>query len=150
MKNMLEKMLLFCFLILLFVGGCYDTKPVLTEEELALIPFSQTDNEYLPQASGGFVLAVNGETITSDEVVEPLVEIYRKPVSQISIDQFKAGARASVEEFVTNKMFDVLLYLEAKKQLGENEDALDNAVEGEIRRFVISMGNDTSMAEDDL
>ena len=53
-------------LSLLVVTGCGDGgKPKFTEEELANMPLPQ--REGLPSPSGGFVLSVGSDTITSDE-----------------------------------------------------------------------------------
>ena len=60
-------------LVLLLIDGCGGgSKPKFTEEELARIPFAQKTG--LPEASGGFVLAVGGEIVTSDEIIGSLIE----------------------------------------------------------------------------
>jgi hypothetical protein len=68
----------------------------------------------------------------------------------VSLAEFKEKAKANVDDFVTNKIFDILLYQEGRKKLGENKDALDKAVEEEVRKFVVGLDNDTARAEAEL
>ena len=53
------------------LAGCED-KPQFTPEEMAKIPLAK--REGLPEASGGFTLAVGDQTITSEEVIGPVFE----------------------------------------------------------------------------
>jgi len=134
---------------LLLMCGCAEDKPRFTEEELAQIPLPQ--KEGLPAPSGGFVLTVSGETVTSDEIVEPLMEHLRPIAQRNNFEQFKAQARASVEQVLIARVSNILLYKQAKKQAGEQvEDALEKAAEAEVRKFVISFGGDYAKAEEAL
>jgi peptidyl-prolyl cis-trans isomerase SurA len=139
---------------LLLTSGCMNKdKPKFTDEELALMPPPlRTD---LPEASGGFVLTVGGETITSNEIItQPLLEYFR-PIAQkkSSFQQFKEQARPELEQILATRVSNILLYQQAKRDTGGNEDiedALEKAVEAEVRRFVISFGGDYAKAEQAL
>ena len=148
-------------LVFLLIDGCGGgSKPKFTEEELARIPFAQKTG--LPEASGGFVLAVGGEIVTSDEIIESLIEHNGvvvslkerfRPIAQTNdFERFKQQARPEVEQVLTNKLSNILLYQQAKKQAGEGiDEALERLAEAEVRKVVISeFGGDDAKAEEAL
>jgi peptidyl-prolyl cis-trans isomerase SurA len=122
-------------------------KPKLSEEELALMPFAQ--REGLPECSGGLVLRVRGETITSDEIItEPLLEHFRVFAQNDNFQQFKERAKPQFEQIVASKVSDILIYQQAKKDAGEQiEEALEKAAEAEVRKFIVSFEGDYARAE---
>jgi len=139
-----------CYLLalaLLWLGGCRSKQKSLTEAELEGIPLAQRDG--LPTPSGGFVLAVGGETITSDEVIAPVMEHFR-PIAQASdFQRFKEQARPGLEQILVNRISDILLYKQAKRDAGEQiDEALEKAADAEVRRFVVSFGGDYARAEE--
>lgn len=129
--------------VLLLTGGCGGTdKPRFSKEELARMPFPQRSG--LPECSGGFVLSVGGETITSDEIIGsiirrkgvfvPLIESLRPIAQKNDREQFKEQARPQVEQVINSKLSRILLYQRAKEQAGEGVDeALEKLAEEEIR-----------------
>lgn len=134
--------------VILVFGGCGvgAKKPRFSKEELAKIPLAQRDG--FPEATGGFVLVVGGEAITSDEIVEPLAEYFRPAAQTSDLWQFKANAGGQLKQFVLTKVTNILLYNEAKKHLGENiDEALEKAVEAEVRKFIVSFEGDYARAE---
>jgi len=138
-------------LVLLLTYGCGGGgKPKFTEEELALIPLAQ--REGLPEASGGFVLAVGGETITSDEIItEPLLDHFRPIAQKSSFEQFKKQARPELEQIIAARVSNILLYQQAKRDTGVDiEDALEKATEAEVRKFVAGFEGDYAKAEQAL
>ena len=148
-------------LVLLLIDGCGGgSKPKFTEEELARIPFAQKTG--LPEASGGFVLVVGGESITSDDIIGSLIEhngevlplIERlRPIAQTNdFERFKEEARPEVEQVLTNKLSSILLYQQAKRQAGEGiDEALERLAEAEVRKVVVSeFGGDAAKAEEAL
>jgi len=147
-------MRIFCWisiLVLLFALGCgsKNSKPRFTEEEMENIPLVEKEN--LPEASGGFVLSVAGETLTSDEVVVPLVESYKELAQARTLEQFKTQAQQGVKVSVINKIANILLYKKAKKELGDQaDDMLEKAVKTETRKFIVSFNGDYSKAEEEL
>jgi len=143
----MRKHIFLATLALLPTDGCMSrTRPKLTEEDLALIPFAQ--REGLPECSGGLVLKVRGETITSDEIItKPLLEHFRAFAQNDNFQQFKERARPQLEQIVANKVSDILIYQQAKKDAGgQIEEALEKAAEAEVRKFVVSFEGDYAKA----
>jgi hypothetical protein len=138
-------------LVLLLIAGCTSNdKGKFTDEQMTRIPLAQ--REGFPQASGGFVLAVGDQTLTSDEVVTAqLLERFR-PIAQGSdFQQFKKQAKPALQRIVTSRISDILLYQLAERQAGEDIDkSLEKAVQAEVRRFVVSFGGDYAKAEQAL
>ncbi len=137
-------------LVLFFVDGCGVDKPKFTEEELAEMPYAQ--REGLPAPSGGFVLAVGSETITTEEIItERLSEHFRPIAQRSSFEQFKEQARGPLEQIIVAKVSDILLNQKAKQQAGENiEERLEKIVDREVKKYVASFDNDYAKAEEAL
>ncbi|MHC4114838.1 MAG: peptidylprolyl isomerase [Planctomycetota bacterium] len=136
-------------LAFLFIAGCGGEKPKFTEEELRMIPLPQRTG--LPAASGGAVLTVAGETITCEEIILPLVEQFRESAKRSSLAEFEKYAAAGIEQIVTGRVAASLLYQLAKKELGEQgNEALEKAVDEEVRKFIASYSGDISKAEETL
>jgi len=134
--------------VLLAIAGCSDKK-TLTEEEVARIPLAQRTG--LPDASGGFVMAVKGETITSEEMVAALEGPFKDLAQRSDYEQFKERARPAIEKTLLSRITNILLYQEAKKQLGSDMDEnLDKAAESEVRKFILGFNGDTAKAEEFL
>jgi peptidyl-prolyl cis-trans isomerase SurA len=133
-------------LVLLVIAGCGAEKPKFTEEQMAAMPLPQRTG--LPECSGGFVLVVGDESLTADEIVNPLLE-YLGPVAQEnSYQQFEIKARHEVERFVVSKIANILLYQQAKKELGAGlDERLEKLADAEIRKFIVSFGGDYARAE---
>ncbi len=141
----------FLFLsMLLLIDGCGSgKKPRFTEEELANIPFPQRDG--LPECSGGFVLAVGSETITADEMVLSLAPDFKQVARSSTFEQFKERARAQIEQIITVRILNILLYSKAKKQAGEGiGEALEELAEAEVERFFAGFGGDDAKANEAL
>jgi len=139
----------FLLALLVLFSGCGGKKPKYSEEELAAIPFARRTG--LPKASGGFVLAVGGETITADEMVLPFIEDFKPLAKRSSFEQFKLRARGDLERVLIIKVSDILLYQEAKKDAGEQfDEAVEKAAETEVRKFVVGFGGDYARAEEAL
>jgi peptidyl-prolyl cis-trans isomerase SurA len=148
------------FLVLWFVGGCGDEgKSGLTESELARIAVAQKIE--LVKASGGLVLMVGGEPITSDEIIKSPAELDGGHVSPLehfkvsaqtnSLEQFKKQARAKLESAVMSKISETLLYQYAKRQAGTGiDESLDKMAEKEMRKFVLGFGGDEAKADEAL
>ena len=142
------------FLLVLFflsIAGCGSSdNPRFTKEEMAQFPLPQRVG--LPEASGGFALAVGDETITADEIItEPLVEHF-KPIAQRSdYEQFKTQARPDIEQVIMSKVSNILLYQKARREAGEHiDEAVEKAAEAEIRKFVVGFEGDYARAEQAL
>ncbi len=132
--------------LLLCLGCGSDEEPKYTEEELAQIP--QPVREGLPRPSGGFVLAVGQETITTGDISGPLMQRLTPVAQQNSFDDFVEQAMPAVAMTLRDKVADILLYQQAKRAAPEEiDEQLDKAVESEMRRFIVSFGGDYAKAE---
>jgi len=144
-------------LMLLLISGCKGSG--LTDAELERQALTRKIR--LVEASGGFVLMVGGETVTSDEIIASPVELggkfvwpmeYFKPIAQASeLEQFKERARGQLKGIITAKISNILLYQQAKRQIGKNiEDALEKQAEKALREFVVAFGGDQIRADETL
>jgi len=133
-------------LVLWVIAGCGGEKPRFTKEQLAEMPMPQRTG--LPDCSGGFVLVVGDELLTADEIVNPLLE-YLGPVAQKNdYPQFERQVRGEAEQFVIGKIANILLYQQAKKELGDKlDERLEKLAEAEVRKFIVSFGGDYARAE---
>jgi parvulin-like peptidyl-prolyl isomerase len=136
--------------VLFFAYGCGEAnKPRFTAEELAQMPLAQRTG--LPEASGGFVFSVAGETITAGEVIAPVMESLRATAQANSFEQFKTRAGPLIKRIFLNKVSNILLYNQARKNAAENiDEALNKATEAEIGKFIAGFGGDYARAEEAL
>jgi len=141
--------IIFTLFFLVFFNGCGGDKPKFTPEELAGIPLPQKDG--LPQVTGGFVLKVENETITAAEIVTALREHFEDKAKGKNFEQFKTDAAPQVEQFIVNKISDILLYNQGRNKLGENiDEALEKAVKAEVRKYINNFGGDWAKAQQAL
>jgi hypothetical protein len=139
--------------VLLLTCGCGD-KPSSAELERRTI----TQKIRLVEATGGYVMMVGGQTLTSDEVIESPAELggapieYFRPIAQASdLEQFKERARSQLRNIVISKISNMLLYQEVKREVGENLDtALEKQMEKVMREFVMAHGGDQIKADEEL
>ncbi len=156
----LQRLSALCFFALWFVTGCGDSgKSALTESELARIAVAEKIR--LVEAEGGLVLMVGGEAVSSDEIIKAPVEFGRSYISPLehfepvvktsSLTQFKERARGELKAIVFNKISQMLLYQEAKRQAGPNiDESLEKAAEKEMRKFILRFGADEAEADQAL
>jgi len=151
----LEKVLAWSFLALFFAAGCGDSgDPASRQDQLQR-------SILIRQAGQPGVLVVGGEVVTCDQIIATPMEYNQMIVSLAellapaaqagSLEQFKQLARPRVEEVITSRISYILLYQQAKRQVGENiDEALEKAAEKEWRRFVLRFGGDEARAEQAL
>jgi hypothetical protein len=143
--------------VLLLISGCSGDK--LSDAELERRTITQKIE--LVEATGGCVLMVGGETLTSDEVIETPAELggkfvlpvdHFKPIAQAyDLGQFKQLIRNQLRNILLSKISNILLYQEAKREEGENLDvALEKRAEKAMREFVLSYGGDQIKADEAL
>jgi len=112
--------------MLMLTGGCGSgNNPSSAELERRTI----THKIRLVEATGGFVLMVGGETLTSDEVIESPAELGGtyllpiesfKPIAQASeLEQFKERVRDPLKNILMSKISNMLLYQVAHSELME-------------------------------
>jgi len=135
--------------LLLFSASCNDAeKPRFSAEQLESIPPPVTAN--LPEVSGGLALSVGGQTLTADEVVAPFVENFKRTARNTDFETFQNHTIEQIDHLVVGRISGIILYELAAKQAGDVDEALEKAVEGEIRKFVDSFGGDYAKAEEAL
>jgi peptidyl-prolyl cis-trans isomerase SurA len=151
----LEKVLAWSCAAVLFVGSCGDSgDPASRQDQLQR-------SILIRQAGQPGVLVVGGEVVTCDQIIATPMEYNQMIVSLAellapaaragSLEQFKQLARPRVEEVITSRISYILLYQQAKRQVGENiDEALEKAAEKEWRRFVLRFGGDEAKAEQAL
>src|SRR3989339_1602242 len=131
--------LLFAALLLVGCGGKKNVK--FTAEEMERL--AAIERGVLPPATGGFVLSVGGETISCQQVIEPLAEKFKDAAKQTEYSQFAGLAYPRIEQEVKNHISGVLLYRIALREADDKlDDALDKAAEQEIKKFIADFGGD--------
>jgi hypothetical protein len=145
----MRKVMLLILVVGLVLAGCED-KPLFTPEEMAKLPLAKRDG--LPEASGGFTLAVGDQTtITSEEVVGPVFEKLAQAAQKTDFEKFRSIAEPVIEQQLIDRIINALLYNRAKKDAGEKiDDELDKMAAAEVRRFVMDFGGDYAKAEQSL
>jgi len=135
-------------LMFLLAGGCESNKKSLTDAEVERIAITQKIE--LVEASGGLVLMVGGETITSDEIILPIERF--QPVAQIrDFEQFKRQVRGQLQDVVLDKVSNILLHQHAMREAGQSiDEGLEKAAENELRKFVLDYGGDQAKADEAL
>jgi len=135
-------------LALILLAGCgrKAQQGKFTQEQMRQIPLSSPYD--LPPASGGMVLAVYTEAITSDEILA-LAEKNMKPAAaQVDKEEFLVRALPYFRELIRGKVTDVLVYQEARKQAPDHiDETLDKAVDAEVSRFIAGYNNNYALAE---
>jgi hypothetical protein len=144
--------------ITLLVCGCESGNQAgLTNAELERIAYAQ--NIELAEAAGKPVLMIGGEAVTCEEIINSPTELgelfispveYFKPIAELTnIEQFKERARLPMKEILTNRISNILLYQQAKRQLGDNaEEYIDKEAESELRKLVLQFGGDQAKADE--
>ena len=141
--------------------GCSEQKSKLSEDELERIAIAKKVE--LVQEKGGLVLMVEGETLSSNEMIESPVEGLQEEVSlaeylkqlaqSTNLEEFKIQARPHIEDILMTRISNILLYQHAKRETGDNEQvkaAIDGVVEKEWRNFVLRFGGDVAKADAEL
>jgi hypothetical protein len=143
--------------ITLLACGCETGNQAgLTNAELERIAYAQ--NIELAEAAGKPVLMIGGEAVTCEEIINSPTEIgelftspveYFRPIAElIDLEQFKERAQLPLKEILTQKISNILLYQQAKRQFGDNaEESLDKAAESELRKLVLQFGGDQAQAD---
>jgi hypothetical protein len=143
----------------MLLGGCESGKSRLTEAQKERRALTQKIE--LIEAEGGYVLMVGGETLTSDQIIDSRTRLnglfvspkeYFGPVAQTSeLEQFKERAKGQLEEIIMDKISNILLYQNAKRQAGGNiDEGLEKAAQNEYRKFVLGFGGDQARADEEL
>ena len=152
------KCLIYITLVLFLSVGCDNTAgPNVTNTELSRM--TNISNIGLIENKDKFILLVGGQEITSDDIIyEPTMfgetflspAEYLEPVAQAyEIELFKAQTRDWLKQIIKRRISYVVLYQNAKRQLGDNlDDTLENATESEFNNFIQRYGGDIAKADE--
>jgi parvulin-like peptidyl-prolyl isomerase len=145
----------FSILLFLLIGGCQNSNQSAGSGHAAI-----TRKIAASKAAGESVLVVSGEVITSRDIIESPIELkgkfvspteHLKPIAKTSSPQeFKRLAGPLIEEILMDKISEILLYHEAKRQAGNIDEALEKAAQREVRRFFLDFGGDEARSEEKL
>ncbi|MDH4240926.1 MAG: peptidyl-prolyl cis-trans isomerase [Phycisphaerae bacterium] len=103
------------------------------------------------KSSDGLVITVADETITSDEIITAASALMMPIAQSSNFENFKRQAKPKLEEMITARISNILLYQEAKKNTREDIDQiLERPAEAEIRKYIIDFGGDYAKAEEAL
>ncbi|MHC4110711.1 MAG: peptidylprolyl isomerase [Planctomycetota bacterium] len=106
----------------------------------------------IPQkSSDGLFITVADETITSDEIIMAALELFRPIAQNSNFEHFKQQAEPQLEEMITARVSNILLYQEAKKNTREGIDQiLERPAQAEIRKYIMDFEGDYAKAEEAL
>jgi parvulin-like peptidyl-prolyl isomerase len=131
--------------VLLLLAGCGE-KPKYTPQQLVSMPFAKRDG--LPDATGGFCLAVGDQTVPADDVIGPVFDRLSQVAQKTDFDRFTAMAKPAIEQVLKERISAALLYQQAKKEFGkDSDDQINQAAQAEVKKFVASYGGDYARAE---
>ncbi|NLK41526.1 MAG: hypothetical protein GX298_05680 [Planctomycetes bacterium] len=135
-----------CMGALCWPAGCGKKQGRFSEEQMQSIPLA---NRYdLPAASGAMTMSLYSQTITSEEVLQAVEETLKPAATRLERQAFIGQSLPLIRQVIRSKAADILLYEQARKQAPSNiDEALEKAVEQEIKRFVASYGNNYALAE---
>lgn len=139
--------------LLLAVVGCSPKIPQgkYSQEQMLNLPLANRYN--LPAPTGGMVLKVGSNTLTSEEIlsIPQLQEALAPLAKRGNLAAYEAQAMPLIRSVIRSKAADLLLYEEARKNAPENiEEQLDAAVKKEIERFIADYDNNVALAEQEL
>jgi parvulin-like peptidyl-prolyl isomerase len=139
----------YLFFLILAVSGCTNDKDKKIQQKIENTP--QPLRTGLPQPTGGYVLSVHEDSITSEEIINLVIDDMRSYAQSTTLSDFKRQTRRDIRKLVSGKVLNILLYKKAQKEAGEGVlDALEKAVEAEIRKFILDHDGDTAKAEQKL
>ncbi|MCF7957237.1 MAG: peptidyl-prolyl cis-trans isomerase [Phycisphaerae bacterium] len=106
-----------------------------------------------PVVPTGVVLAVNGGALASSQVISVIHDKLREHAAVKSQDQFVRATFSMVQEATMGKLYNLLLYQQAKKDLkkmGIDQDALDKAMKGQRKEFLVRYKANEAVAQAEL
>ena len=132
----------------LLASGCADRKLTgkFSDEQMENFPLAQRDD--LPSLSGGLVLSVGSETVSSEEIVDPLVDRLTPLALRGDYDNFVKNVTPLLAGAVRDKVVDMLVYQRARDSAPDNIDAMiEKAVKAETNRFIARYDGNYAEAE---
>ncbi|AQQ10465.1 peptidylprolyl isomerase [Sedimentisphaera cyanobacteriorum] len=136
----------------ILLHGCGGNKErTYTDAEIA--KYQQLAKKPVPEPTGGMVLSVKDQTISSELIISKLVSLSGQ-VNAPSYQQYKQQVYPYVRQFVTEKISDILIYEKAAgkvpEEVLEEDGMLDKAVDKEVRRMLAESDYDYSKIQSQL
>ena len=148
------RIILSCAVLALIIGcgGGSVEKADIDESVLASVDPEQIVEEPILPISGGIVLSINGETITSEEVMSEAAQPLKSIRPSNNYPEFAQQMGPVLKQILDNKVADILLYQEAKRNMPDNVDdeALDNFVGQEVQKYISQFGGNYAEAQANL
>jgi len=102
----------------------------------------------LPEPTGGFVMRVADQMITSEQIIGPTLERLKPIAKKTNYEQFRIQAWATLEQAFAVNVANIILVQQAKKKAGDNIDEhLDKLADAEVQKFIMAYKGDTAKAE---
>jgi uncharacterized protein YifE (UPF0438 family) len=138
------------FLGMMFIIGCEEAAkaPAVDPKRLdSITPPKEMPN--MPTPSGGLVLSIESQAVTSNEILEPIMPNLEYLAKADSFEKFKADARPAIANILLQKVADIKLYEKAKAALpeGVTDETIDKIVEEEVQKFIARCGGNYSDVE---
>lgn len=134
----------FLSVIMLFVYGCQNNSKSDSIEK-------PVQNTNLTKSSEGLVLTIAGDSITSDEIITSAIEQLRQLAQGMDYERFKEQVKPQLQEMITARISNILLYQEAKKNTREDIDQmLERPAAAAIRKYIMDFGGDYDKAQEAL
>ncbi len=103
------------------------------------------------KSSDDLVLTIADETITSDEIITAASALLMPIAQSSNFENFKQQAKPQLEEMITSRVSNILLYQEAKKNTREGiDEILERPADAEIRKYIMDFEGDYAKAEEAL
>ena len=147
----------FCVVAVLGLVGCEDEK----WKKAALVDEEVQQRTYAPKPERSEALHVSGETITCDDILAQSVDqdvsggTFKDKLMEVAktttLEQFIEVTRPQMRQRLNNNISSIVLYKQAKRQLGDKVDeTLEKVTDKELRRFIFEHGGNDAQADEAL
>lgn len=136
----------------LFLAGCgQNVNSKYSDAEIA--KYQKIAREPVPQATGGMMLSIRGQAISSEQVIAGLMAANQNAKS-LEFDIYREQVYYSVRQYVTEKIADILIYERAisgiSEEALEEDGAIDKAIDKDIRHTLARNDYDYSNVQNKL
>ena len=139
-----------CFVLALIIG-CggenSERKADIDEAVLKKVAPGKVKTPMLP-VSGGLVLSISGQPITTDDVVSEAIVVLKSMKQNKNDAEFEQQSLAVLRQVILGKVIDILLYQEARKNTSDNinDEAVDKYVAQEVQKYISRFGGNYAQA----
>ena len=139
-------------LLLAFAGCGPDKDDIARQQRLDKAEtLGQLPVDNLPAPTGGVVITVNGEPMTTDEIAKATPPNVRQLARTTTLAEFKAQAAPVVKRVIEQEITNTLLYKQAKNEMLRNntdiDEILEKAKNEQLKKFLAGFDGDYAKAE---